>query len=77
MVGRVTDAQNAVVAGATVRLTNLETNIVQTATTDNSGNYIITPVPAGNYGISVSAQGFAKATIGRFVLQVGRSLVKI
>ena len=72
VVGRVTDAQNAVVAGATVRLTNLDTNIVQTGTTDNSGNYIITPVPAGNYGISVTAPGFAKATIGRFELQVGQ-----
>src|SRR5436305_1709243 len=72
VVGRVTDAQNAVVAGATVRLTNLDTNIVQTATSDSSGNYVITPVPAGNYGISVSAPGFAKATIGHFELQVGQ-----
>src|SRR3954467_31089 len=72
VVGRVTDAQNAVVAGATVRLTNLDTNIAQTATSDTNGNYIITPVPAGNYGISVSAPGFAKATIGRFELQVGQ-----
>ena len=72
VVGRVADAQNAVVRGATVRLTNLETNIVQTVTTDSSGNYIVTPVPAGNYSITVSAPGFAKSTITRVELQVGQ-----
>jgi hypothetical protein len=72
VVGRVTDAQSAVVAGATIRLTNLETNIIQTATTDGTGNYVITPVPAGNYGITVTAPGFAKTTIPRFELQVGQ-----
>ena len=72
VVGRVSDAQNAVVSGAAVRLTNPEINIVQTATTDNAGSYIITPVPAGNYRISVSAPGFAKSTITWVELQVGQ-----
>jgi hypothetical protein len=71
-VGQVVDSQGAVVPGANVKLTNTGTNIVQTAVTDGGGDYVITPVPAGEYVLSVSAQGFATSTTSRIEAQVGQ-----
>lgn len=71
-VGQVTDPQGAVVPGANVKLTNAATNIVQNAVTDSSGNYVITPVPAGQYILTVTAQGFATTTTSRIEAQVGQ-----
>ena len=39
-VGRITDPQGAVVVHATVRVTNMGTNSVQSAFTDSDGNYL-------------------------------------
>ncbi len=72
MVGHVTDPQGAVVPGANVKLTNTGTNIVQTAVTDTSGGYVITPVAAGEYVLSVTASGFATTTTSRIEVQVGQ-----
>ena len=51
--GVVTDAQDAVVPGATVTLTSKETNIKRTTRTNNTGGYAIPGLPPGNYSLSV------------------------
>jgi len=71
-VGQVTDPQGAVIAGASVKLTNLGTNIVQSAVTNNTGEYVITPVPTGQYILSISAPGFATTTTSSIEVQVGQ-----
>ncbi len=71
-VGQVTDPQGAVIAGASVKLTNLGTNIVQSAITNNTGEYVITPVPTGQYILSISAPGFATTTTSSIEVQVGQ-----
>jgi hypothetical protein len=71
-VGRIEDPQNAVVPQATVKATNLGTNIVQTVVTDSSGNYVITPVAAGTYSLSVTATGFQSLNISNIEVQVGQ-----
>jgi hypothetical protein len=71
-VGQVTDPQGAVIAGANVKLTNLGTNIVQNAVTNNTGEYVITPVPTGQYILSISAPGFATTTTSSIEVQVGQ-----
>jgi hypothetical protein len=57
-VGRITDVQAAAVPHALVKATNTGTNIVQSAITDSSGDFVITPVSAGVYSLSVTATGF-------------------
>src|ERR1700721_548563 len=57
-VGNITDAQGAGVPHAIVKATNTGTNIVQAAITDSSGDFVITPVAAGVYSLSVTATGF-------------------
>lgn len=71
-VGRITDAQGASVAGATVQARNLDTNIVQTAVTNDAGEYVITPVLAGNYTVTANATGFSKAATQRIEVQIGQ-----
>jgi|CZKL01.1.fsa_nt_gi hypothetical protein len=72
VVGQITDPQGSVVSGASVKLTNTGTNIVQTAETEGNGNYNITPVSAGTYRLSVSASGFETTTISGIEVQVGQ-----
>ncbi len=71
-VGRITDAQGAVVEHATVKAVNTGTNIVREAITDSSGSYVITPVPAGVYTLTVTGQGFQTTTTTNIEVQVGQ-----
>ena len=71
-VGRIADPQDASVTGALVKITNTGTNISQTAITDGSGNYVITPVQAGTYSLSVTATGFQTISTSNIEVQVGQ-----
>jgi len=59
--GRVRDAQGAVVPGATVLVTNNQTQIQWTAVSDGTGFYTFPNLPAGKYTVSSELQGFKKA----------------
>jgi hypothetical protein len=57
--GTVTDTSGAVIANATVELTNVGTKgSSKTAQTDQSGSYTITNLPPATYNIKVTAPGF-------------------
>ena len=43
--GLVTDSSGAIVAGAKVTLTNIDTGVAQTVNTNETGNYTFTLVP--------------------------------
>jgi len=58
--GVVTDPQGATVSGATVTLTNHETNQTLTTTTDNNGIYNFTGLGPSQYTLSVEKSGFKK-----------------
>lgn len=71
-VGHIQDPTGAAIAGASVEATNQATNIVQRAQTNDGGDFVITPVPAGNYLLTVTASGFQKATTKTIEVQVGQ-----
>lgn len=71
-VGHITDAQGAGVPHAMVKATNVGTNIVQTAISDSSGDFVITPVSAGVYSLSVTATGFQTINASNIEVQVGQ-----
>jgi hypothetical protein len=60
LVGTVTDPNNAVVAGATVTVTNKGTTATRTVTTDSAGNYIVANLDFGDYQVTIEAKGFRK-----------------
>jgi hypothetical protein len=57
--GTVTDPSGAVIANATVHLTNASSGLDRTAMTDSLGQFSFASVPFNPYRIGVSADGFA------------------
>jgi outer membrane receptor protein involved in Fe transport len=60
--GTVTDNTGAVVVGATVTATSIDTGLVRATTTKSAGEYTITNLPPKTYDLTVEAQGFRKFT---------------
>ncbi len=58
VLGSVRDANDAAIQNATVTLKNVGTDIAQTATTDENGDYQFVNVKIGNYQVIVEAGGF-------------------
>lgn len=56
--GTVSDPNGAVIAGASVTATNTATNISRKATTNGDGGFSFTLLPAGEYAIEITSQGF-------------------
>ena len=59
--GTVTDANGAVVAGATVKASGTTLAAERTATTDAEGSYRLAALPAGTYTVTISQSGFASS----------------
>ena len=61
IVGTVSDPSGAVIAGANVTITNIDTNIAVKTTTDASGEYVVTPLNVGRYSVAIEATGFKRS----------------
>jgi hypothetical protein len=61
--GKVSDQKGAAIVGATVRVTNSETNQTFTATTDAQGRYKIEGLTTGTYTVIVAAKGFSEGRL--------------
>jgi hypothetical protein len=70
----VTDQTGAVVAGATVSLTDVSTNIPRSTTTNSKGSYIFVDVTPGTYNVAISKAGFETTKTERQVVNVGTLL---
>jgi hypothetical protein len=71
--GTIKDPQGAVVAGATVTLTNPETNQTRNATSNESGQFAFEGIQPGTYRIDIEAQGFKKAALNDVRALVAKS----
>src|SRR5579863_1689154 len=71
--GIVTDPQGARVAGATVTISNTGQAFTRTFSTDSSGTYSFTLLPAAEYSLRVEAPGFKGYEQDKIVLEVGQS----
>ncbi len=60
--GVVKDTKGALVRGAMVTLTNIDTNLTQHYKTDANGEYFFSPIKIGHYSVSATAQGFQTTT---------------
>jgi Carboxypeptidase regulatory-like domain len=72
--GIVTDSSGAVVAGATVTLTDAATHTPRTTTTNDAGRYIFVDVNPGVYSVDISKHGFATTKISNEEVNVGAAL---
>jgi len=71
--GSVSDPSGELVAGATVSITNVETNQTRTLATDARGQFRAAALPPGRYRITVAASGFAD-TVREVVLLLGQAV---
>lgn len=60
--GTVTDANGAVIAGATVKASGTTLAVERSVTTDGEGLYRLAALPAGTYTVTISQSGFATGT---------------
>ena len=56
--GRVTDEQNAVLAGTAIRLIGTNTGTVYNAVTNTEGIYTLPSIPIGEYRLEATSPGF-------------------
>jgi hypothetical protein len=61
--GNITDATGAVIPGATIVVTNLETKTAKTTTANHQGFYQVLQLPIGNYEVSAVATGFGQSVV--------------
>src|SRR5258707_10658595 len=59
--GTVIDSQGAVVSGASVKVTNAETNVSKSLTTNSAGIYSADSLNPGTYRVEAGASGFKTA----------------
>jgi hypothetical protein len=70
LTGTVNDRSGAVVPNARVTATNVATGVARSATTNGSGNYLITALLPGNYQITTEAAGFRQIAQGPLTFAV-------
>lgn len=68
--GSVTDANGALVPGATITVTKLDTGEKRTVTTSADGNYVIANLPIGNYQLTITKNGFKETSVSNIVVNV-------
>lgn len=83
VIGIVTDAQGAVIPGATITATNRNSGFVRATTSDADGRYRLAALTPGRYEVTAELQGFSRVlhdgltfslgseTVLNFSLQVG------
>jgi len=74
LTGIVTDPSGAVIANATVRITNHATGEVRTVTTNGNGLFVAVSLPPAAYDVAVTAAGFSSSEQKNLVLAVGQEL---
>ncbi|MDQ2713029.1 MAG: Plug and carboxypeptidase regulatory-like domain-containing protein [Acidobacteriota bacterium] len=68
--GSVHDATGAIIPNAAVTVTNNQQGFARTATTNDSGDYLVPGLPAGSYNINVKASGFKQYEVKDLILRV-------
>jgi len=68
--GSVQDPSGAVIAGAKITATNIQTHAVKDATSNAAGNYVINAVQPGKYTVTVEATGFSKSIVDNLEVNV-------
>ncbi len=70
ILGTVTDASGALVAGATVKARNVGTGQERTTATSADGSYAIPELPIGTYAVTISQSGFQTAVANNVEVSV-------
>ncbi len=73
--GVVMDPSGAFVVGALVSITNSQTGVVTSATTNSYGRYVVPDLIVGKYDVQATKQDFEAQVIRQVLLTVGANIV--
>jgi hypothetical protein len=73
--GVVMDRSGAVVVGALISITNTQTGVMTSATTNSQGLYVVPGLIVGKYDVQVAKQGFEPQVFRQVLLTVGANVV--
>jgi hypothetical protein len=74
LTGVIVDASGGVLPGATVTVTNVDTNLSRSVVTGVNGRYIAPALPPGTYRVTVEMPGFGASTRSNIVLALGQAV---
>ncbi len=74
--GTITDTTGSLIPGASVALTNQNTNVVRRTTSNRDGSFAFLNVPPGSYAMTVAAKGFKTVALPAFNLVVNQLLTE-
>ena len=74
LTGRVVDPSGAPVPGVAITVRSVDTGLVRTATTGESGDYLFVLLPPGRYNVEAELAGFKKVTHEAVTINVGTRL---
>lgn len=74
VIGTVTDANDASVSGATVKITNTATGVTRETVTNAEGNFRLDAIDPGIYKVDVSASGFKTGTRENVEVQASQTV---
>ena len=69
----VRDSTGAVIAKASLLLSNVDTGIERIGNSNDSGNYVFADITPGRYTLKATAQGFSTKQVSAFVLAVNQT----
>src|SRR6185437_216864 len=72
--GIIMDPAGAVISGATVKATNVQTGVQRTLTTEAKGFYSFVGLPIGTYNITVQQKGFRDFQVTGIIVDANSSL---
>ncbi len=72
--GVITDETGGIVVGAEVRVTNADTNLTSTTTSNQSGVYLVTGLRPGRYRVHIAKDGFKGIDLTDLILNVQDSV---
>ena len=75
ILGTVSDSDGAVIADAVIKITNVQTGLTRSVTTDSEGRYRLPLLPVGSYEVKAERQGFGSQVHSGIELTVGRDAV--
>ncbi len=71
--GTITDSSGAVVPNATVTVTNVNTGVAKTATSNSAGSYEVTDLIPGSYTVKVEDPGFQTSLLSNITVDVAHA----
>lgn len=74
LTGEIKDSTGAVISGASIQITNLETNAVVTVETNEEGRYNVASLAPGNYQVTVEKTGFRKSLLASVAVLTAQTI---